>query len=61
VTTDPTNAARQARYRKARALGYEHVAGYLPPKRAARVRAWLAEAERTADEPSKVTRMRRKE
>jgi hypothetical protein len=45
---DPTNAARQARHRKARALGYEHVAGYLPPKRAAKVRLWLDEAERDA-------------
>lgn len=57
--TDPTNAARQARHRKARALGYEHVSGYLPPKRAAKVRQWLAEAEQDAD-ASNVTRMVRK-
>jgi predicted GIY-YIG superfamily endonuclease len=42
---DPNNAARVARHRKARALGYEHVAGYLPPKRAAKVRQWLVEAK----------------
>ena len=51
MTTDPTNAARQARHRKARALGYEHVAGYLPPKRAAKVREWLAEAESEGAKP----------
>lgn len=46
VTDDPTNAARQARFRKARALGYEGVpAGYLPPERAEIVRQWLSEAE----------------
>lgn len=45
---DPTNAARQARFRKARALGFEYVSGYLPPKRAAKVRQWLTEAEQSA-------------
>lgn len=41
---DITNAARQARFRKMRAAGYEHVEGWLPPKQAAKVRQWLAEA-----------------
>jgi hypothetical protein len=28
-----------------RALRYEHVSGWLPPKRAAKVRQWIGEAE----------------
>lgn len=53
MTTDPTNAARQARHRKARALGFESVpAGYLPPERAALVREWLAEADREISIPA---------
>lgn len=43
--TDPTNAARQARHRKARALGFESIpGGYLPPERARQVWEWLDEA-----------------
>jgi hypothetical protein len=42
--TDPTNAARQARFRKARSLGLEYVSGYLPPESAEMVRGWIAEA-----------------
>lgn len=43
--TDPTNAARQARHRKARALGYVSIpAGYLPHRRALKVFKWLDEA-----------------
>jgi hypothetical protein len=42
--TDPTNAIRQARFRKARALGLEYVSGYLPPDRAGTVRGWITEA-----------------
>jgi hypothetical protein len=49
MTADPTNAARQARHRKARALGYESIpAGYLPPRRARKVREWLLEADQDA-------------
>ena len=43
--TDHTNAARQARHRKARALGYVSIpAGYLPQRRALKVFQWLDEA-----------------
>lgn len=42
--SDPTNAARQARLRKMRAAGFEHVEGWLPPKRAAKVRQWIEDA-----------------
>jgi hypothetical protein len=63
VPDDPTNAARQARLRKMRAAGFEHVEGWLPPKRAAKVRQWIEdEAEKlTAHEaPQKVTRLRKR-
>jgi hypothetical protein len=53
--TDPTNAARQARHRKARALGYVSIpAGYLPQRRALKVFQWLDEAaEQIAPEATK--------
>jgi hypothetical protein len=66
MTDDPTNAARQARFRKMRALGYEHVSGWLPPKLAAKFWRMMAEtdaaAERAIDAEieQKVTRMKGK-
>lgn len=47
--TDRTNTERQARFRKMRAAGLQHVSGYLPPKQAVKVLRWMAEAERAAD------------
>lgn len=47
--TDPTNAARQARFRRMRASGLQYVSGYLPPKRAMLVHIWMSEAERSAE------------
>jgi hypothetical protein len=49
MTDDPTNAARQARFRKMRALGYEHVSGWLAPKQAAKFWRMMAETDAAAE------------
>jgi len=49
--TDPTRNERQRRFQSARRRGLVLVHGYLPPKQAAKVKAWIAEAEKEPQEP----------